>query len=455
MRNLEVWYTRFEIEKLMPQLRSQVGGKMRKRLDKAVAKAFRRDSVQAFSKLSRDVDGERRIVSDPPLIVRLDDFPDTEERDAPQGRRGADPDRLQADAAARAADPARPVPARRPGAQGGRRRQRRHGGLGRAVPRPGRPRPALPADQGGPALGDGGVRRRAATTRMRASASSQGSGSCRPRATSSSAGSISRRASSGRTRDYYVRQLRDWKGSIVVEAMDPRGPERLRAALRGDARARPCALRRPDRDRELPRLRQPSSTGRFSPSAKPMPSRTTATMRPCSRRVKSGRADRRPRASRCDSGLGIFDGGENLAGAIYGTILVTSVVAAADSSDAIWRSLGIVEVTVLVFWLAHVYAHALAWSLDSNEPFSRRGLRPVARKEWPLLQAAVVPTIALVAGGIGLISHPDRLLARDRLRRCGAHLVGAAVRAQGAALALARPARSCSRTRSSASRSCC
>src|SRR6476646_4879117 len=81
MRNLKVWYTRFEIEKLMPQLRSQVGGKMRKRLDKAVAKAFRRDSVQAFSKLSRDVDGERRIVSDPPLIVRLDDFPDSEERD--------------------------------------------------------------------------------------------------------------------------------------------------------------------------------------------------------------------------------------------------------------------------------------------------------------------------------------------------------------------------------------
>jgi hypothetical protein len=98
-----------------------------------------------------------------------------------------------------------------------------------------------------------------------------------------------------------------------------------------------------------------------------------------------------------------LDGGENLAGAIYGTILVTSVVAAADSSDAIWQSLGIVEVTVLVFWLAHVYAHALAWSLDSEQPFSPRELRPIARKEWPLLQAAVVPTIALVAGGVGLI----------------------------------------------------
>jgi len=99
----------------------------------------------------------------------------------------------------------------------------------------------------------------------------------------------------------------------------------------------------------------------------------------------------------------LFDQGDNLAGGIYGTILVTSLVAAADSSEAIWQSLGIVEVTVIVFWLAHVYAHALAWSLDSNERFSRRGLRPIARQEWPLLQAAIVPTIALLAGAIGLI----------------------------------------------------
>lgn len=100
----------------------------------------------------------------------------------------------------------------------------------------------------------------------------------------------------------------------------------------------------------------------------------------------------------------LFDRGDNLAGGIYGTILVTSIIAAADSSHTIWRSFGILEVTVVVFWLAHVYAHALAWSLDGNEQFSRSGLRRVARKEWPLLQAAVVPSIALIAGGIGLIA---------------------------------------------------
>ena len=68
----------------------------------------------------------------------------------------------------------------------------------------------------------------------------------------------------------------------------------------------------------------------------------------------------------------LFDRGDNLAGGIYGTILVTSIIAAADASHTIWRSLGIVEITMIVFWLAHVYAGALARSLDSDETFSRR-----------------------------------------------------------------------------------
>ena len=80
MRNLDVWYTRFEIETLLPRLQSELGARMRRRLDKAVAKAITRDSLQAFAKLTEHVDSERRIVSDPPLIVRLDDFPETDER---------------------------------------------------------------------------------------------------------------------------------------------------------------------------------------------------------------------------------------------------------------------------------------------------------------------------------------------------------------------------------------
>ena len=39
-----------------------------------MAKARTRDSMQAFSKLTHEVDGERRIIADPPLIVPIEDL---------------------------------------------------------------------------------------------------------------------------------------------------------------------------------------------------------------------------------------------------------------------------------------------------------------------------------------------------------------------------------------------
>jgi uncharacterized protein (DUF2252 family) len=81
MRNLDVWYTQFEIESLLPDLRARVDREMRKRLDRIVAKAFRRDSMQAYGKLAAKVEGEHRILSKPPLIVRLDDFDEVVQRE--------------------------------------------------------------------------------------------------------------------------------------------------------------------------------------------------------------------------------------------------------------------------------------------------------------------------------------------------------------------------------------
>jgi len=101
----------------------------------------------------------------------------------------------------------------------------------------------------------------------------------------------------------------------------------------------------------------------------------------------------------------LFERNDNLAGAVYGTILVTSIVAAADASSAIWRSLAFVIVTTVVFWLAHVYAHSLAVSLDEHDHLTFGDVRRVGGREWPLLQAAVVPSLALIAGGVGLVSH--------------------------------------------------
>jgi uncharacterized protein DUF2252 len=57
----------------------------------------------------------------------------------------------------------------------------------------------------------------------------------------------------GESRDYYVRQLHDWKAGIDADALLGPGATPLCAALRSHARARTRALGRPYRDRLVPR----------------------------------------------------------------------------------------------------------------------------------------------------------------------------------------------------------
>ena len=51
------------------ELRREVDPAARKRAEANLAKARTRDSLQAFDKLTHVVDGERRIISDPPLVA--------------------------------------------------------------------------------------------------------------------------------------------------------------------------------------------------------------------------------------------------------------------------------------------------------------------------------------------------------------------------------------------------
>jgi uncharacterized protein (DUF2252 family) len=77
MRNLDVWYSHFDLEEAIQRLGGQVDQRARKRAEENMAKARTRDSLQAFAKLTHEVDGEPRIISDPPLIVPAEElFPD-------------------------------------------------------------------------------------------------------------------------------------------------------------------------------------------------------------------------------------------------------------------------------------------------------------------------------------------------------------------------------------------
>ncbi|WP_037605997.1 DUF2252 domain-containing protein [Streptacidiphilus rugosus] len=71
--NLEVWYAKNDPERVLAAVANELGKGARKRMTTAMAKARTRDSMNAFEKLTELVDGERLIRSDPPLIRRLDD----------------------------------------------------------------------------------------------------------------------------------------------------------------------------------------------------------------------------------------------------------------------------------------------------------------------------------------------------------------------------------------------
>ena len=68
---LEVWYSRLDVDALAGSLRSQVDKKRAKAAGQVVAKARSKDSMRALGKLTRVVDGQPRIISDPPLIVPI------------------------------------------------------------------------------------------------------------------------------------------------------------------------------------------------------------------------------------------------------------------------------------------------------------------------------------------------------------------------------------------------
>jgi uncharacterized protein (DUF2252 family) len=71
MTNLDVWYARADMDELLAQFKSQLKTRQRKAVTKGLSKARTRDSMQELAKLTHLVDGSPRIISDPPLIVPI------------------------------------------------------------------------------------------------------------------------------------------------------------------------------------------------------------------------------------------------------------------------------------------------------------------------------------------------------------------------------------------------
>ena len=74
MTDLDVWYAHADMDQLRAQFESRLQPRQRKTVAKGLAKARTRDSMQEVAKLTRMVDGRPRIISDPPLLVPIDEL---------------------------------------------------------------------------------------------------------------------------------------------------------------------------------------------------------------------------------------------------------------------------------------------------------------------------------------------------------------------------------------------
>jgi uncharacterized protein (DUF2252 family) len=72
MHNLDLWYTRVDIEDMFAEFKHTVTAKQRKRAEGNLAKTRTKDSLAAFAKLTKIVDGEPRIVGDPPVVTPIE-----------------------------------------------------------------------------------------------------------------------------------------------------------------------------------------------------------------------------------------------------------------------------------------------------------------------------------------------------------------------------------------------
>ena len=74
MSTLDVWYSHLDVDRLLPPFLKALDRVKTPAVWKAIETARAHDSMQAFSRLAELRDGEPRIVSHPPLVVPLNEF---------------------------------------------------------------------------------------------------------------------------------------------------------------------------------------------------------------------------------------------------------------------------------------------------------------------------------------------------------------------------------------------
>ena len=100
----------------------------------------------------------------------------------------------------------------------------------------------------------------------------------------------------------------------------------------------------------------------------------------------------------------VFGSRRTIAGTVYGTIVVLAALAAGGKAfeNDLWHLIALVDVTVLVLWIAHVYSHGLGESLQVGRRLDAAELGAIAGRELAIPLSAVAPTAILVLGALGV-----------------------------------------------------
>ena len=241
-KRLDLWYARLDIEEIRERMLARKSEAGARSSDSSATWPRRaRRTVKAFKKLVEIVDGQPRLVGDPPLIVPLDQLlPDVEHDQVSGALRGM----LQSYRRSLQGDHRHLIDGfqvRRGCPEGGGRGQRGHPRLGRPHARQ-RAQDALflQAKEAQPSVLEPFLGK----SRYANSGQRVVEGQRLMQSTSDILLGWTRTDGlDGTARDYYVRQLWDGKGSALVEAMKPSAMEGLRRTLRLDACAGTCPLR--------------------------------------------------------------------------------------------------------------------------------------------------------------------------------------------------------------------
>jgi hypothetical protein len=108
--------------------------------------------------------------------------------------------------------------------------------------------------------------------------------------------------------------------------------------------------------------------------------------------------------------------------AVYGSVLVTALVAALRDEISIRDLTLTVAATIAVFWIAHLWSSVVAERVEHGDRFSFSTLRELVREELPMIEVAVAPVAALAfgwAGGYSRDTAVDLALAFGVLQLLG------------------------------------